>query len=108
MSIEQAMADLAAATSTEHLGRAMEIEGVPDVPAVKVSMTAEEALSFSGGAYSRNGLGVEGCRVTVAAAYLSAMPVVGGVFHVSGQRWDVRKVGVRCSNVRITLTRFIG
>lgn len=106
MTIEQALADLATATSAEHLGRQHMLAGVP-VVCVKREMTAEEASAFAGGRFAADGLAVEGIRVTVDSGLLTHIPVVGGQLNVDGFDYDIKTVTKTGNMVRISCLRYL-
>lgn len=107
MTRDEALADLAASIDGGEIGSQHLIDGEV-VRAVRRSLTTEEAQAFAGGAFSADGLLVEGFRLTVEAAKLTAIPVVGGTIEVDGVSYDVKsvqKVGVM---LRITCARYLG
>ncbi|KJS00889.1 MAG: hypothetical protein VR65_10810 [Desulfobulbaceae bacterium BRH_c16a] len=106
MTIEKALADLAAATSSGVLGRPVDIDGFA-VDAVKTGLNQEEAQAFAGGHFGADGLLIEGIRLTVDRNKLSWQPVVGGRMKIDGADYDIRQVGEIGILLRITLTRFI-
>ncbi|MBU1567439.1 MAG: hypothetical protein KJ630_17670 [Proteobacteria bacterium] len=106
MGIEEALADLATATTSEHLGRQVEINGVV-VTCVKSSLKQEEAVSFGGGRFNQDGLAVEGVRLAIDKSLLPYSPQTGGRMTVDGQTYDIRTVNTQGNLLLITLTRFI-
>lgn len=105
MTLEDALNDLAGASSAGILGRVVDIEGFA-VEAVKTGLTVEEAEAFAGGRFAGDGLAIEGIRLTVDRTRLSFLPVVGGRMRVDGADYDVRQVQETGRLLRIMLTRF--
>lgn len=103
MSIEQALADLAAATSADHLGRQVVVDGV-EVSCVKRELTVEEAQSFADGF----GQGVEGLRLTVSRTELGYEPRYGQEITVDGKRYTVKLLKSSGDVRTITMMRFTG
>lgn len=103
---DRALAQLEAATGGDELGTMMKI-GAADISAVRRDLDAEEALSFAGGMYAADGLGVEGMRLTVSVTALGIEPFVGGSLTVEDKKYTVRKVLKIGGNRRVTLTRFV-
>ena len=111
MSLEQALADLKAATTTEHLGREHLLDGVAVVCVVR-SLRLEEAQALSGSAisggdFAAGGLLIEGFRMTVEKSLLPNVPVVGGTIDVDGMRYDVKSVLKIGTLVRVTCLRYL-
>jgi hypothetical protein len=106
MSIEQALADLAAATSSDVLGRPVEIDG-KTIDCVKRNLEQEEAMAFAEGRFAGDGLLIEGFRISVDRNLLAYQPVVGGRMEVDGHSYDVRQVQTSGDLLRITLTRYL-
>lgn len=106
MNIDDALDLLASATSSEVLGRPVEIDGFA-IDAVKTGLTQEEAQAYAGGQFIADGLTIEGVRLTVDRNLLIWQPVVGGRLKVDGADYDVRQVTEMGRLLRITLTRFI-
>lgn len=106
MTRDQAIADLAAATGSEVLGRTLIIDGAV-IDAVLRSLTIEEAMAFSGGQYADDGLSVEGLRLTVDVNVLGYEPVQGAEMVVDGSTYTVRLISKIGNNRRITLTRYL-
>lgn len=104
MSLADALADLAAATSnTDHLGRAVVIDGT-EVVCVKRSLTMEELQSVADGL----GMAVEGLRLTVDPKLLPYPVGFNSWMTVAGKQYRVAGLSSVGDRVRLTLTRNVG
>lgn len=108
MSIDQAIADiLAASSSADLLGCEVEVNGSPLV-CVRRRLTTEEASAFAGGRYESEGLIMEGVRLTVDQAQLGYTPPLQSTMVIDGPEYTVRRVERRGRLLRITATRYLG
>lgn len=102
MSLEQALADLKAATTAEHLGREHLLDGVVVVCVVR-SLNEKEAQAFSA-----EGMLVEGIKIVFANDLPIGKSHVGGVLNVDGINYDIRQKDSIGELSRITCTRYLG
>lgn len=102
MTLEQAMADLtAASSSTDRLGQTVNIDG-NDVICVKRDLTVEEATAVSSGL----GVSVEGLRINVDKDLLQYQPVYNGAMVINGREHAVSRISASGNLLRITLVRY--
>jgi hypothetical protein len=100
MSIEQALSDLTAATTADHLGRPHLLDGV-SVVCVKKSLEQKVADVFS-----TEGLVAEGFRITAPSSAMPYVPRVGGEIDVAGTVYEIRQVLFIGDLVRFVVTRY--
>ena len=99
----QAIADLAAASSSvEALGQSVNIDG-DDVVCVKRGLTTEEAAAIS----TSLGMSVKGMRISVDKSLLKNEPVRRGTMAVNGKDYEVEHIGYTGNLLRITLVRYL-
>lgn len=99
---DNALAQLAAATSAEVMGTTMKIGATENIAAVRRSLSEEEAASFTA-----DGLKVEGVRLTIDVGVLGYEPYVGGALVVDDVSFTVQRVQRIGANRRITMTRYM-
>lgn len=100
MSLEQALADLKAATTVEHLGREHLLDGVAVVCVVR-SLRLEEAQSFAA-----EGLVTKALRITAEAGALPYLPRFGTEINLDGEIFTVKQVHSIGTLVRIVIERY--
>lgn len=102
MSLGQALADLKAAITAEHLGREHILDGVAVVCVVR-SFSEKEAQAFAS-----EGMLVEGIKIAVADDLPIGNLRVGGVINVDGTNYDIRQQDRVGGLLRITCARYLG
>jgi len=106
MTREEALTDLADATSSEILGVEMIIDGDP-VQGIRKNLAPADLVPFAGGRFAEDGLSVEGLRLTIRRDVFGYEPRVGMEMVVDGTRYTVRAAAKTGLNRRLTLIRFI-